>query len=226
MGAVGYVRVSTDQQATEGVSVEAQKARIGAWAEARGLALLETFEDAISGKRADNRPGLQRAVSLACSTRSALVVYSLSRLARSVRDALDVSDRLDKAGADLVSLTESIDTTSPHGRFTFKLWAILAELERDITGERTRGALAHKKAQGERVGGVPFGADLDPDGVHLVPNPTELAALGEARRLRAAGWSYQSIAAELENRNLPTKKGLARWDRGTLAKVLKKGPKP
>ncbi|MCH8851463.1 MAG: recombinase family protein [Planctomycetes bacterium] len=84
-----------------------------AWAQANDYELLELFVDAgLSGSRADNRPGLQRAVNTACKRKAALVVYSLSRLARSTRDALMLAERLNKAGADLVSLTESIDTTS------------------------------------------------------------------------------------------------------------------
>ena len=66
----------------------------------------------ISGKRADNRPGLIAALDSACQARGVLVVYSLSRLARSVRDTLDIAERLERAGADLVSLSEQIDTTS------------------------------------------------------------------------------------------------------------------
>jgi len=112
--AIGYLRVSTAGQATDGVSLDAQRERIEAWAKAHDFELLGIQRDAgISGGKASNRPGLQKALDLACKERAALVVYSLSRLARSTRDALEISARLDKAGADLVSLSESIDTLHP-----------------------------------------------------------------------------------------------------------------
>jgi DNA invertase Pin-like site-specific DNA recombinase len=79
--------------------------------------LARTYADeGLSGKRADNRPGLQGAIAHACETHGVLVVYSLSRLARSTRDAIDIAERLAKCKADLVSITEKIDTTTSMGR--------------------------------------------------------------------------------------------------------------
>ena len=105
MIAVGYIRVSTIGQAQEGVSLEAQRGKIQAWATANGYALGEIHVDAgISGSKANNRPGLQSALNDACRQKAALVVYSLSRLARSTRDAITISERLEKCGSDLVSL--------------------------------------------------------------------------------------------------------------------------
>src|SRR4051812_9422716 len=117
MIAVGYCRVSTEDQAVEGVSLEAQAARIRAWCAANGVELAGSYTDAgLSGKRADNRVALQMALEVVCQARGVLVVYSLSRLARSTRDTLAIADRLERAGADLVSLSEKIDTTSAAGK--------------------------------------------------------------------------------------------------------------
>ena len=94
--AIGYIRVSTTRQAEEGVSIDAQTARIRAWCDANGYSLADVFTDAgISGKRQDNRPGLRKALDAACKQRAALVVYSLSRLARSTRDAIEIASRVD-----------------------------------------------------------------------------------------------------------------------------------
>ncbi len=110
---VGYCRVSTPGQATEGVSLEAQRTAIEAWASTQGRDVLQVFTDAgLSGKRADNRPALQQALALATTQRAVVVVYKLDRLARSTRDALEIAERLSVAGADLVSLSEQIDTTT------------------------------------------------------------------------------------------------------------------
>ena len=128
MRAIGYVRVSTAEQAAEGVSLDAQRARIAAWAHANAAELTAVYTDAgLSGGRADNRPGLQAALDAACTAKAALVVYSLSRLARSTRDAITISERLDQAGADLVSLSEKIDTTTAAGKMVFRMLAVLAD---------------------------------------------------------------------------------------------------
>ena len=154
-----YTRVSTLSQAEEGVSLAAQRDRVDAWAKSRGLTVgLVECDAGLSGGRADNRPALQRALDAVCKAKGVLVVYSLSRLARSTRDAIDIMERLHDAGADLVSLTENIDTTTAMGKLFFRLMAALAEFERDIISERTSMAMAHKASRGEYTGGqAPYG---------------------------------------------------------------------
>ena len=111
--AIGYIRVSTEGQVTEGVSLDAQRAKIEAWCLANDVQLGGVFVDAgISGKRADNRPELQAALNAVCKCGGVLVVYSLSRLARSTKDTISIAERLSKSNADLVSLSEKIDSTS------------------------------------------------------------------------------------------------------------------
>ncbi|MGB2754942.1 MAG: recombinase family protein [Phycisphaerae bacterium] len=210
--AVGYVRVSTQGQAENGVSLSSQRARIKTWATANGYALAGVFVEngGASGSRADNRVELQRALAAACRKGRALVVYSLSRLARSTRDTIEIADRLARAGADLVSLSEQIDTTSAAGKMVFKMLAVLAEFERDLVAERTSAALQHKRAIGERVGGIPFGFDLEPGGVRLRENPDEQAAVRRIVTLRREGHTYRSIAAALERAGVSPKRG-GRW---------------
>src|SRR5689334_17391863 len=106
MKAIGYVRVSSVGQAVEGISLDAQQAKIRAWCEANGYELADVFVDAgISGGRTDNRPGLQNALAAVCKGKgNVLVVYSLSRMARSTKDTITISERLEKAGANLASL--------------------------------------------------------------------------------------------------------------------------
>ncbi len=222
--AIGYIRVSTVGQVDDGVSLEAQQARIRAWCEANGYELIGVYVDAgISGKRADNRAGLQDALQAVCGTRgAALVVYSLSRLARSTKDAIAIAERLDKAGADLVSLCERIDTTTAAGKMIFRMLAVLAEFERDLVSERTVAALLHKARKGERVGELPYGWTLAADGVTLIEHPGEQATLADIRELRTAGWAYRAIAAELTRRGVLTKKGNKVWTHQTVASILKR----
>lgn len=204
--AIGYARVSTEGQAEDGASLDAQRAKIAAWADLNGYVLDEIHVDAgISGTRAD-RPGLAAALD-AVGKGDALVVYSLSRLARSTRHTLDIAERLDQAGADLVSLSERIDTTSAAGRMVFRMLAVLAEFERDQISERTSSVMQFKKTQGERVGSVPYGYRLDGDGVHLVAHEVEQQVIQQARELHSSGLSLRKVAAELNRRGLVARNG-------------------
>jgi len=198
MRAYGYIRVSTAGQVMDGVSLEAQQAKITAWCELNDYELAGIHIDAgISGKRADNRPALQDALK-ACSNGDALVVYSLSRLARSTRDTIEIADLLHRKGTDLVSLSEKIDTTTAAGKMVFRMLAVLSEFERDQVSERTKSALGHKKAQGERVGSIPYGFQLAGDGVSLIDEPKERATVDYCRTLKHDGLSLREIASRLE----------------------------
>ena len=222
MKAIGYCRVSTEMQAVDGVSLDAQKAKIAAWADLNGFELVGVEVDAgLSGGRADNRPGLQAALSAACQHKAALVVYSLSRLARSTKDAISISERLDKAGADLVSLSERIDTTSAAGKMIFRLLAVMAEFERDQISERTCAAMQHMKNTGKRVGTIPFGFDCL-DGENLTPNAAEQVVIETIRGLKESGETLRAIAAELERRGMKTKTGGAKWSPKVIAGILRK----
>jgi len=205
--AIGYIRVSTQGQAEDGVSLAAQRAKIAAWTDFNGYALGDIFEDAgLSGTKAD-RPGLAAALD-AVGRGDALVVYSLSRLARSTRHTLEISERLNTVGADLVSLSERIDTTSAAGRMVFRMLAVLAEFERDQTSERTVTALQYKKAKGQKTGGlVPYGYRLAPDRIHLIEDPDEQEVIREARELRRSGLSFRNIADQLQARGLVARNG-------------------
>lgn len=223
MNAIGYARVSTDSQVTDGVSLEAQQAKIRAWCEANGYTLVGLHVDAgFSGCRSDNRPGLQEALSAACKHKAALVVYSLSRLARSTKDAIAISERLARSGADLVSLSERIDTTTAAGKMVFRMLAVLAEFERDQIAERTKGALGHLRNQGKRISGrIPYGYDLAPDRENLVPNPREQEGLQVIRALRQRGLGRRRITAALIARGIPTKTG-ASWSPQAVGQILKR----
>jgi len=195
--AIAYVRVSTVQQATEGVSLDAQERRIGAWCEAQGLVLGDVYVDAgASGSRADNRPELQRALA-ACKRGDVLVFYSLSRLSRSTRDVLAILDRLRGQGADLASVTESLDTSSPSGRLVLGMMSAVGAFEREVIAERTQMATHYLQAQGRYIGGHrPTGWVVDPDG-SLRQHPEEQRLVERALELRRAGLGLRTIAATL-----------------------------
>ena len=233
MTAIGYARVSTASQQEEGISLEAQEHRIQGWCQANGYQLQHVFIEARSAARADNRPELQVALSQACHSKAALVVYSLSRLARSTKDALLISERLDRAGADLVSLSERIDSTSPMGKMVFRLLAAINEFEKDQLSERTRLAMAHLRQTNRRISTkIPLGYDLAPDGQTLVENAAEQATVKNIVALRQKALSLVQIVRHLEQAGIPTKngRGLVSLDRcaypgpATQAPDMKKKP--
>jgi len=208
--AVGYTRVSTEEQAREGVSLDAQKARIEAWALANETTLVGFFEDAgISGSRTENREGLQKAIGMACEKRAILVVYSLSRLSRSTKDTLALAERLEKAGADLVSLSERIDTTSAAGKMVFRMLAVLNEFERDQISERTAAALRHKRENRQPYSPTPYG--FDRVGNLLVMNHDEQQVIEDIQELRGKGWSLRRIADRLNDVGVRAKNGGQRF---------------
>ena len=222
--AVGYARVSTERQAAEGISLDAQKEKILVWAQANEYELLELFVDAgLSATRADNRPGLQRAVNTACKRKAALVVYSLSRLARSTRDALMLADRLNKAGADLVSLTESIDTTSASGKMVYRMLSVLNEFQRDLIAEHTADALAFKASKGERFSRFPpFGYQFNSQG-HIMRDEREQETIRQVHELRRRGLSIRKISAKLASKGVFNRNGKPLSAKAVF-RILKRNP--
>lgn len=152
---VAYLRVSTDQQASEGVSLDAQRSAITAWALAGGHTIAYWFTEAASAKTAE-RKELQNAIAhVMAGDAEGLVVTKVDRLSRSVIDFATLMDDFTKADKALVCIADSIDMTTPSGRFVAGVLAGLAQLERELIGQRTKDALAEKRRQGVRLGRPP-----------------------------------------------------------------------
>ena len=116
-------------------------------------------------------------------------------------------------------MAESLDTGTAAGRLVLNVMASVSQWEREAIGERTRDALRHKKAQGQRVGTVPFGFAVSLDGATLVPQFEEQRVLGLLRELRAAGFTLQAIADELNGQGLSTRRG-SRWQLRSVHHLL------
>ncbi|HWI04238.1 MAG TPA: recombinase family protein [Acidimicrobiales bacterium] len=219
--AIGYIRVSTERQAKEGASLEAQRARIEDWCRRNGCELVEVFADeGISGATMKGRPGLQAALA-ALKKGRVLVTYALSRLARSTKDALFISEAVAAKKSDLVSLTEQqFDTTTAAGRLMFQMMAALAEFERSLIAERTSSTLQHLKKTGRKFSGIaPFGFEAVEG--RLVQVQQEAAVVAEIHVARQQGRTLQSIADDLNSRSVPTKTG-KQWQPATIHYLLKR----
>lgn len=120
---------------------------------------------------------------------------------------MDIGDKLAKVGADLVSLSEKIDTTSAAGKMVFRLLAVMNEFERDQISERTKTALQHKKAKGGCVGTVNFGYRLSSDGTTLVEDENEQKIIIAVRNYWEAGLSLRTIVSRLHAQGYVSRAG-------------------
>lgn len=222
MDAIGLIRVSTAHQANEGVSLAAQEKKIRAYCEANGLTLVKVYQEAgVSGcTKLEDRAILNTALDEVCRRKCSLVVYSLSRLSRSMKDTLAISERLNATGAELVSLTEKIDSSSAAGKMVFSMMALLQNFEVEQLRERIGVSLAFMRRQNRRISRhIPFGYDLAPDGVSLRTNDAESEAIGTMRQMRAGGKSLWEIANFLERNRISTKRG-AKWSATSVRAIL------
>ena len=223
MKAIAYCRVSTVGQGEDGISLDLQQTRIAAWCVANDYEQEAVFVETMSGGKASNRPELQKAIALACKSKGVLVVYSLSRLPRSVKDTLAIVEQLERASCNLASITERIDTVSALGKMVFRLLSTLNEFEKDQLSERTFTAMAHLRSSGKRISSrLPLGWDLSPDGETLVPNPAEQQTVATICALRQQGKSMAAIALELDAARIPTKMGRAKWNGASIRSILQR----
>lgn len=203
---VGYVRVSTDEQADSGAGLAAQRAAIATEAERRGWRLLSVHEDAgASGKSLAGRPGLQTALeAIERGDASALVVAKLDRLSRSLLDFASLMDRSRRRGWALVALDLGVDTTTPSGEMMANVLAVFAQFERRLIGQRTKEALAQKRAAGIRLGRP-----------RSLPQETDELIVS----LRRSGLTLPAIAQRLSVLGVPTGQG-GRWHPTTIRRIL------
>ena len=219
--AISYIRVSSEEQADSGLGLEAQRQRIAAYCEMKGLRLAEVFEDPgiSAGKPLASRPAGSKLLAASKKGKAVVVVAKLDRLFRSVADAANVIADFDKRGIQLVAIAESFDMTNPYGRAMAQMASVFAELERAMIRERTRSAMRVKRSRGERISGhAPFGWDIGPGG-RLVKNSGEQKIIARVLQLRAAGLSYRGIATGLDGEGILPKRG-RRWIHTTVKSIL------
>lgn len=221
----GYVRVSTEEQANAGVSLDAQESAIRAYCALRGLELAELVIDAgvSAGKPLASREGGRQLVDLVRKRSvQAVVAFKLDRLFRNAQDCLATTAQWDKLNVALHLLDlggQSIDTSSTMGRFFLTIMAAAAEMERSLVRDRTKAAMQHKAAKGQRIGRVPYGKKLAADGIHLEQEPNELLAIQRIADMHKDGVSIRRIAARLNAESVKPRG--SRWHKSTVQRILK-----
>lgn len=204
---VAYVRVSTEEQAASGAGLDAQRALIDAEVTRRGWTLLETYTDAgLSGKSINNRPALGAALTAIESGQAGtLVVAKLDRLSRSLLDFAELMARAQRAGWNLVALDLGIDLSTPAGEFLASVMASAAQWERRIIGQRTKDALAARRAAGVRLGR---------------PSKVPVDVLDDIALARISGRSLRGIASDLTVAGVPTVRGGAAWSASSVQAII------
>ena len=224
---VGYVRVSSQEQASFGVSLDAQREKIIAYARLYDLELLAIIDDAPASAKTLKRPGIQAVLAmLRRGEAQGLLIAKIDRLTRSLRDWQQLLDeffgeRAGRRSRSLFSVADSINTKTAMGRLSLNMSLAFSEFERDIIGERTRDALQFKIGKGERVGKIRFGYKLADDGKTLLPEPAEQRAIALMVELRGQGMTLRSIAHDIAAAGFRTREGRA-WSPKVIAQILER----
>lgn len=204
MRAIGYCRVSTDEQGRSGLGLESQRDTIEREVERRGWSLEHVYSDVASGKSLRRRHEFGHALAaLAGGSADVLVVSKLDRLSRSVSDFAAVLARSNTEGWELNICDLGVDTTTPSGKMVAQIMMVLAEWEREMIGDRTKAALQVARSRGTKLG-RPSGVDEE---THRL-----------IRILRESGKSYQGIADALSIEGIPTAQG-GQWRASTVRKL-------
>jgi site-specific DNA recombinase len=225
---VGYVRVSTQGQADSGLSIEAQRTKLAAYATAMDLELIEIIEDAGVSAKSLDRPGMKKLLGMLDAGEIAGVLTAkLDRVTRRVADLGFLVERYFASGNfALLSVSDSIDTRTASGRLVLNVLVSVAQWEREACAERTREALAQLRASGVPVGPAPFGsvhaADEDAHGRRIIREVTaEGETIGRIQGLRDEGRSLREICSALTSAGAPTKRG-GRWSPKVVRSILKR----
>lgn len=223
MKVVGYVRVSTEEQAKEGFSLAAQEAKIRAYCVAYDRELVGIYADEGVSAKTIERPALQLALKCLGRTAEGIVVCKLDRLTRRVSDMAHLIEHVFQKH-HLMSVADSIDTKTAAGRLMLNLLTSVAQWEREKTVELTKEVIAYKRKQGLVYSSVaPLGYKAV-DG-KLVQEPAEQATLARVYELHAARRSLRQIARVLTEEGRPTRNGGA-WRACTIALLLRRAESP
>lgn len=215
-GAVLYLRVSTGKQAASGVGREAQEAACREHAKRMGLSVLAVhLDNGISGK-IERRPGLLATIETVRTNPGAIViVYSISRLARTQRQLWNLIDERGDFRLPVASATEPFDVTTPMGRAFLGMLATFAQLEADLASERTSDAMAAVRERGVKLGAPSMIETTDGNGERTI-DPAKVDLVRRVQRLYATGdYSHRTLADKLNAEGIASVKG-GRWHARTV----------
>ncbi len=226
MKAYGYIRVSSVEQ-IKGTSLDEQKRQIEAYATLKEIDLLGVIIDpAIKGEIPFHLRPQGKLLVEAINNESidTVIICKLDRAFRSASDCLNKVEQWEKKNISLHILNisgQTVDTSSPMGKFFITMMAGAAELEKNLIKERCCNGREARRAEGKIIGSLPYGYRLGSDGKTLIEEPIEQEALHLIRKLKASGRSLREIAVELNDQGYTTKKG-STWTHGHVQGVLRR----
>ena len=213
-----YARVSTEDQAKEGFSLDSQLEKLRSYCKARGWEIAgEYVDDGYSG-RDIRRPAYQKMME-DIDKWDVLLVMKMDRIHRNSKNFMLMMEELRKKNKEFVSMTESLDTSTAMGRFVMDIIQRIAQLESEQIGERVYDGMRQKAKQGAGILGSPAPYGYEYDGGVLRGIEEELKIAREIFEMYISGMSMKDIADELNRRGIGTKKG-GRWDRKTISRIL------
>jgi len=220
MKAVIYSRVSHIEQVQNGSSLETQKDRIEDFCRYKGIEVVEHYKDAgISGRKFENRPNFVRMMQrIERGDINAVVVYSLSRFGRNIRETLNYLERLEKWGVAFYAIDLGIDTSTSHGKLIMQIMSALSEFESNQMSDRIRAVMGHNKSKKiTYCGNPPLGYD-NVDGT-LKPKKDEIKIVQEIFAMHKKDLSMNEIARQLNKNGYKGKKG-GEFYAVTIQKIL------
>lgn len=219
-----YIRVSTEDQAREGHSLDEQLDRIKAFCKFKDYKICKVYrEDGKSAKDMKGRPEFQKMINDLCNgVIDTICVYKLDRLTRSIKDLEEILILLEEKNCDLVSVTEDINTSNAFGKFFVRLVILLAQLEIEQTRERTIMGLVGTVKQGIPIGKLPLGYKRDENNKdpklrkRAIINEEEAPTVRRIFNLYLKGYSEYSIAKILKEEG----NNLMKWKDGAVYQIL------
>jgi site-specific DNA recombinase len=220
MKVLGYIRVSSKMQSEKGYSMQNQLIKIKDYCKYMEYELVDVFEDnGISGMSVDKRGGYKEMVDFLVNNEiDGVVVYSLSRLGRRMKDVIEFMDLLKKNDIKFFSIKENLNNEDKIGSLILNIMSSINEFEVENIRERIRDVKREKRKNGLVYGRLMYGYD-NVNG-ELVKNEEELRVVKRIKNLRSRGWSWRRISVKLNEDGIGSKEGKV-WYDGSLYNMMR-----
>ena len=220
MKVLGYIRVSTKLQSDKGNSLNLQSSKIKDYSKLNDFNLIEIYEDrGISGMSIDKRDGYKEMIEYLTNNQiDGVVVWSLSRLGRRMKDVVEFMDTLKQNNINFFSIKENLSNNDNVGSLIMNILGSINEFEVEVIRERIKDVKKHKKQNGEVYGRLQYGWD-NVNG-KLIKNKSEFSIIKRIKNLRSRGYSWRKISNRLNDDNIQSKEGNI-WYDGSLYNMMR-----
>lgn len=218
----GYIRVSTDYQVDDGLSLEFQEKEIKEYALEHKLNLIKIYADkGKSGRQIKGRIYLEEVLEI-MKKGDILLIYTLSRLARNSRECKNILHEINEKGCSFVSIKQKLETVTPMGRAMVNMVMTFDELESDIISERVKDGMKMKKEKGEFLGRISYGWKLsNGKGSDLIEDPEQQEVIRKIKDMKREREKVKDIIKYLVDNKIPPPKATKQWTKNTITNILK-----